>query len=360
MKTTKIESGAAPREETRDVKKASQICCVGRCEIAAPSAPSDALRKVLEMIRADMTPANIQYESHYLRQFIVAWATKIDAALTASPSESREQELRDENTRHVEELRGVVAAAPKEPQRPSMFPHIIADALAAETAPLHEKIASLEKQLEQKASGTCGLCLAAINGAPPAQMQQGPHSPYSPPPPWAPAHCPTCDSPKPGDYNGPHGPQEQLGKEDVGAAPPTADELGKLLDRAAPGADYLAASLRGQFPMRTESAGAAPEGLVLAGPADLEQQLIGALQALQLSERRRNGASLSGEVNEHEDLELDLVRDPGDSHRMLRCKACQVDGPFAIALSDNGQWNLECVNCCETAAILTEVLAKLR
>lgn len=76
---------------------------------AAPSAPSDALRKVLEMIRADMTPANIQYESHYLRQFIVAWATKIDAALTASPSESREQELRDENTRHVEELRGVVA-----------------------------------------------------------------------------------------------------------------------------------------------------------------------------------------------------------------------------------------------------------
>lgn len=318
MKTTKIESGAAPREETRDVKKASQICCVGRCEIAAPSAPSDALRKVLEMIRADMTPANIQYESHYLRQFIVAWATKIDAALTASPSESREQELRD------------------------------------------EKIASLEKQLEQKASGTCGLCLAAINGAPPAQMQQGPHSPYSPPPPWAPAHCPTCDSPKPGDYNGPHGPQEQLGKEGVGAAPPTADELGKLLDRAAPGADYLAASLRGQFPMRTESAGAAPEGLVLAGPADLEQQLIGALQALQLSERRRNGASLSGEVNEHEDLELDLVRDPGDSHRMLRCKACQVDGPFAIALSDNGQWNLECVNCCETAAILTEVLAKLR
>lgn len=87
-------------------------------------------------------------------------------------------------------------------------------------------------------------------------------------------------------------PSQQLGKEGVGAAPgtafrcgcrnpycthgshvetqpPSADELSKLLDKAAPGADYLAASLRGQFPQRTEAAGAPPlvTGAMLAKTA---------------------------------------------------------------------------------------------
>lgn len=92
--------------------------------------------------------------------------------------------------------------------------------------------------------------------------------------------------------------------------------------------------------------------------AHLEKRLTGALQALQLSERRRNGVPLSGEVNEHELLAL--FRPVGCVYRVLRCKVCQSEDTFGISLADNGQWNLECGNCHETAAILTKVLAELR
>jgi hypothetical protein len=76
--------------------------------------------------------------------------------------------------------------------------------------------------------------------------------------------------------------------------------------------------------------------------------------------KERPLAPQAGEVNEHEDLELVLFRPVGRVYRVLRCKVCQSEDTFGISLADNGQWNLECGNCYESAAILTEVLAELR
>lgn len=77
--------------------------------------------------------------------------------------------LPSEPTKEQIDRMWLAVATSNEPQR------ALAQAIADATAPLHEKIASLEKQLEQKATGTCGLCLAAIYDvpAPPAQTQQG-------------------------------------------------------------------------------------------------------------------------------------------------------------------------------------------
>lgn len=77
--------------------------------------------------------------------------------------------------------------------------------------------------------------------------------------------------------------------------------------------------------------------------------------------KARNGAPLPGEVNEHADLSFRLLRTAKSTDfRQLVCGTCSGSAEFAISLSDNGQWNLECSGCQESGAVLSEVLAKLR
>lgn len=76
-------------------------------------------------------------------------------------------------------------------------------------------------------------------------------------------------------------------------------------------------------------------------------------------QQQRKLNQTSGEVNAHNDLDLVLFRPVGCVYRVLRCENCRYE-TFEISLADNGQWNLECGNCYEVAAVLSEVLAKLR
>lgn len=141
---------------------------------------------------------------------------------------------------------------------------------------------------------------------------------------------------------------------------PTKEQIEKARELARVALGYSPTLTTGEAQENMAQALAAETAPLHEKVASLEKQLIGALRALQLSERRRSEAAKTGEVNEHEDLELVLFRPLGRVYRVLRCKVCQSEDTFGISLADNGQWNLECGNCYEIAAVLSEVLAKLR
>lgn len=70
---------------------------------------------------------------------------------------------------------------------------------------------------------------------------------------------------------------------------------------------------------------------------------------------------LEEEVNSHPDLSFQLER-PAEiyTYRVLHCENCGNDTNFEIAITDVGQWCIECLACDDAAAMLDEIVNKLK
>lgn len=70
---------------------------------------------------------------------------------------------------------------------------------------------------------------------------------------------------------------------------------------------------------------------------------------------------LEEEVNAHTDLSFQLER-PSETHvyRVLKCENCGNDTNFEIAITDTGEWCVECLACNDAAAMFAEIINKLK
>lgn len=67
------------------------------------------------------------------------------------------------------------------------------------------------------------------------------------------------------------------------------------------------------------------------------------------------------EVNSDPDLSFKLERPTrGHVFRVLVCENCGNDTTFEIAITDTGEWCVECLACNDAAAMFTDILGKLK
>jgi hypothetical protein len=66
------------------------------------------------------------------------------------------------------------------------------------------------------------------------------------------------------------------------------------------------------------------------------------------------------ERNESEKVPFKLARDtPSHVYRVLTCAECQEQDALRIVLADNGQWEVTCTLCYESACMIGEIINEL-